>query len=55
MVSLTPHVHILGTDRGDYTGSVDSFGNILLDGVPEKTPEQEYSTEGRRTVGQTWK
>ena len=30
---------------------VDSFGNIIWDGVPEKTAEQEYATEGRRTIG----
>ena len=30
---------------------IDSFWNIIWDGVPEKTAEQEYATEGRRTIG----
>ena len=31
--------------------NTDSYGNILWDEVPAKTTEQEYSTEGRRTIG----
>ena len=30
---------------------VDSFGNIIWDGVSEKAPVQSDATEGRRTIG----